>query len=210
MPKRIRCSYQLHIQLCETKPPIWRRIVVADQTTFAHLHLAIQAVMGWQNRHPYAFELAGQRYGLPNPDQPDDPTMDARRYTIGQLLQGKSLAIRYLYDFGDGWLHRIKIEATAPIGSPAALSSLPICLGGRNACPPEDFGGSQAYNQCLQAFEDPTHREHLAASRKLPQGFNAQHFDLQVAQNKIRALQLYRELIATQASSSDIAERDTA
>ena len=44
---KIRCSYQLHIQLSDTKPAIWRRLVVADSTTLAHLHQTIQAAMGW-------------------------------------------------------------------------------------------------------------------------------------------------------------------
>ena len=191
MPK-LRSSYQLHIQLCDTKPAVWRRLVVADSTTLAHLHAAIQAAMGWENRHTYAFEIAGQRYGLPHPDLPDDPTMDARRYTIGQLLQGQALAIRYLYDFGDGWLHRIKMEACQPAGSPEALTSLPICLGGRNACPPEDCGGTAAFNEWLQALEDPLHRNHGAAQRALGSGFQPQHFDLQAAQSRIHALKLLR------------------
>ncbi len=134
MPKTPN-SYQLHIQLCDTKPAIWRRLVVAESITLAQLHRAIQAVMGWQNRHLYEFEIAGQRYGQPDADQPDDPTMDARRYTLGQLLQGQALAVRYLYDFGDGWLHRIKLESVAPIASPAALHSLPMCMGGAQCLP---------------------------------------------------------------------------
>lgn len=189
---KIRCSYQLHIQLSDTKPAIWRRLVVADSTTLAQLHQTIQAAMGWENRHRYAFEIAGQHYGLPVADMPEDPTMDARRYTIGQLLQGQPLAVRYLYDFGDSWLHRIKLEACTPTGSPEALSSLPICLGGRNACPPEDCGGAPGFAQRLQALQDPQHPEHLSARRLQPAGWDAKHFDLAAAQRRIHALQLLR------------------
>lgn len=188
MPK-IRSSYQLHIQLCDTKPAVWRRLVVADNTSLAQLHQTIQAAMGWDNRHRYAFEIAGQHYGLPNADWPEDPTMDARRYTVGQLLQGAAVAVRYLYDFGDGWLHRIKLEACTPIGSPAALTSLPICLGGRNACPPEDCGGTTGFAALLQALQDPLQ---AAARRQLPAGWDAKHFDLAAAQARIHALQLLR------------------
>jgi hypothetical protein len=41
-----RCSYQLHIQLQDIKPAIWRRVVVADTTSLAQLHRIIQAAMG--------------------------------------------------------------------------------------------------------------------------------------------------------------------
>ncbi|KUF40972.1 hypothetical protein AS359_09075 [Comamonas kerstersii] len=99
--RKIRYGYQLHIQLCATKPAVWRRLLVAETTTLAQLHQIIQAAMGWENRHLYMFEIAGQRYGIPDADWPNDPTMDARRYTIGQLLRHQALSIRYLYDFGD-------------------------------------------------------------------------------------------------------------
>lgn len=203
MPK-IRCSYQLHIQLCDTKPAVWRRLVVADSTTLAQLHQAIQAAMGWENRHRYAFEIAGQHYGLPDADTPEDPTMDARRYSVGQLLQGQHLAVRYLYDFGDGWLHRVKLEACAPIGSPAALHSLPICLGGRNACPPEDCGGTPGFAELLQALQDPQHPGHKAACRLHTANWDAKHFDLGAAQARIHALQLLR------AGSDSKAKMETA
>lgn len=201
MPK-IRCSYQLHVQLCDTKPAVWRRLVVADSTTLAELHQTIQAAMGWKNRHRYAFEIAGQHYGLPDADMPEDPTMDARRYTVGQLLQAQALAVRYLYDFGDGWQHRVKLESCTPIGSPAALHSLPICLGGRNACPPEDCGGTSGFTdlvQALQALEDVQHPGHQAARRQHAAGFDAKRFDLTEAQRRIHALQLLRAGSATKA-----------
>lgn len=170
----IRCSYQLHIQLCDIKPAIWRRIAVSHTTTLAQLHRIIQAAMGWENRHLYAFEIAGQRYGMPDADWPEDPTMDARRYTLGQLLQGQALPMRYVYDFGDDWLHRIKVEAIIPLHNADSNASLALCLAGRNACPPEDCGGPLgfAHWQAQVAADD------------------AKHFDLAAAQSRVDALQL--------------------
>nr|WP_314710424.1 plasmid pRiA4b ORF-3 family protein [uncultured Comamonas sp.] len=190
---KIRCSYQLHIQLSESKPAIWRRLVVADSTSLAQLHRTIQAAMGWDNRHGFAFEIAGQRYGQPNADLPEDPTMDARRYTLNQLLQGQALPVRYLYDLNAGWQLRIKLEACTPIGSPEALHSLPICLGGRNACPPENWShGMPAFTEFVQAIQDKQHPGHQAALRLHPADFDAKLFDLPAAQARIHALQLLR------------------
>lgn len=187
---KIRCSYQLHVQLCDTKPAVWRRLVVADSTNLAQLHRTIQAAMGWQERHRYAFEIAGQHYGQPDADWPEDPTMNARRYTLGQLLQGQALTMRYLYDFADGWLHRVKLEAVTPAGSPQALHSLPLCLSGRNACPPEDCGGTPGFADFVQAIQDKQHPEHKAARRLHAGAFDTKHFDLQAAQARIHALNL--------------------
>lgn len=184
---KTRNSYQLHIQLCDIKPAVWRRLVVADAMTLAELHRAIQAVMGWQNRHLYEFEIAGQRYGQPNADEPEDPTMDARRYTLGQLLQGQALAIRYLYDFGDGWLHRIKLEAVTP-----ADSCQPQCLGGSNACPPEDCGGIPGFADFVAAVQDPAHPGHASVRRLHAGDFDPRHFDLQRAQARLHSLALLR------------------
>ena len=189
---KIRNSYQLHIQLCDTKPAIWRRLVVADSMSLADLHRAIQAVMGWQNRSPYAFEVADQRYGTPNPDWPEDPTMDARRYTLGQLLQGQALTVRYVYDFASNWAHRIKLEAVMPVGSPAALHSLPMCMGGRNACPPEHCQGIRGFADFMAAMQDAAHPGHHAARQLHAADFDAKQFDLQRAQARIRSLALLR------------------
>ena len=204
MPK-IRYSYQLHIQLCDTKPAVWRRLVVADSMSFADLHRAIQAVMGWQNRKPYAFEVADQRYGAPNPDWPEDPTMDARRYTLGQLLQGQALTMRYIYDFASNWVHRIKVEAVAPIGSPAALHSLPMCMGGRNACPPEHCQGITGFAEFVAAMQDAAHPAHQAARKRHAGEFDAKQFDLQRAQARIHSLALLRATSAAALKVESVA-----
>jgi len=199
MNTKPRCSYQLHIQLCDIKPAIWRRLLVADCISLAHLHRSIQAAMGWSNSHAYAFEIAGQRYGIPDPDWPDDPTMDARRYTLGQLLQGQALPMRYTYDFGDDWLHRIKLEAVAPLANAElaqALALSPQCLAGRNACPPEDCGGVPGYLDWLENLQ-----EHAQ------QPFDPKHFDLSAAQARMAALQVAaRPAIRTSPSKAAIQE----
>jgi hypothetical protein len=39
--------YQLKITLKDSKPPIWRRIQVKDDTTLYKLHQILQVAMGW-------------------------------------------------------------------------------------------------------------------------------------------------------------------
>ena len=49
-------NYQLKIKLKDiSKPPVWRRLLIPVKATFGELHLAIQAVFGWQMRHLYRF-----------------------------------------------------------------------------------------------------------------------------------------------------------
>jgi hypothetical protein len=42
----------------------------------------------------------------------------------------------------------------------SAANSAVLCLGGENACPPEDVGGAPGYANFLAAVADPRHEEH--------------------------------------------------
>jgi len=73
-----------------------------------------------------------------------------------------SLALRkatlnYVYDFGDYWEHRIKVEKTL---APIPELALPFCVGGARAAPPEDCGGVAGYAEFVQAMADADHPEH--------------------------------------------------
>ena len=47
--------YQLHIELRDLKPAIWRRVLVPQSVTLAKLHQVIQIAMGWTTSHlPFA------------------------------------------------------------------------------------------------------------------------------------------------------------
>lgn len=131
-PSVSRCAYQLHVQLQGTTPAVWRRLVVAERTSLAQLHRIVQTVLGWHQPQPYCFEIAGQRYGQPNPDDPNDPTMDARRYTLGQLQQHGPVPMAHSVGGGGGEgaaLLRIRVEAVQPL---TALAAIPDCLDGRH------------------------------------------------------------------------------
>jgi hypothetical protein len=48
----------------------------------------------------------------------------------------------YIYDFGDGWQHSLRVERIAAADEGMRL---PSCAGGARACPPEDVGGVGGY-----------------------------------------------------------------
>lgn len=147
---------QLKIELAGIKPLIWRRVIVPETITLAKLHQVIQAVMGWEDYHLHEFEIAGEQYGIPDPDDPfGPPVVSETRARLGKSLGGMA-SFRYVYDFGDGWEHKIKVEKVLP----ADTCPVPICIGGANACPPEDVGGSYGYAEFLEAIADPAHPEH--------------------------------------------------
>ena len=58
----------------------------------------------------------------------------------------------YLYDFGDGWSHKVELEAIQPR---EARVRYPCCLHGARACPPEDCGGPPGYERLCAVLADP-------------------------------------------------------
>src|SRR3546814_3109877 len=66
------------------------------------------------------------------------------------LVGAKTL--KYLYDFGDGWEHTIKIERLVD-AVPGVIYPRLIEATGR--CPPEDIGGPWGYGDFLEAIADP-------------------------------------------------------
>jgi Plasmid pRiA4b ORF-3-like protein len=53
--------------------------------------------------------------------------------------------------------HKVKVEKIATLDAPIDTG---VCIGGENACPPEDVGGPPGYEAFLEALADPKHPEH--------------------------------------------------
>ncbi|AOK46124.1 hypothetical protein WT60_04095 [Burkholderia sp. MSMB617WGS] len=147
---------QLKIELSRIKPSIWRRVVIPETITLAKLHRVIQAAMGWTDCHLHEFEIAGERYGIPDREFGlGESVISEARARLGKCL-GDVASLRYLYDFGDDWEHKIKVEKVLPTDT----CLYPLYLGGANACPPEDVGGPHGYDEFLEVIADSAHPEH--------------------------------------------------
>lgn len=58
-PSRV---YQLKVTIKDTKPSVWRRLLVPENTTLLDLHGILQAAFGWLGDHLHEFEIDGERY----------------------------------------------------------------------------------------------------------------------------------------------------
>ncbi len=47
--------YQIKVTLKWSKPPIWRRLLIASDTRLDELHDIIQIAMGWEDCHLHQF-----------------------------------------------------------------------------------------------------------------------------------------------------------
>jgi hypothetical protein len=132
---------------------------VDASSTLDQVHEVIQAAFGWWNYHLYEFEFGRTRYGIPDPD--DDfgfgpPTRDARKARLDQVA-GVGSSFNYTYDFGDNWEHKVTVEKVVDAST---VASLPACIDGRRAGPPEDCGGVWGYEELLTILADPSHPQH--------------------------------------------------
>lgn len=139
--------YRLKVTLQDTKPPIWRRVLVRGSEPLDRVHMILNMAMGWTDTHLHLFEVGGKSYGVPDPDgEFDFDDIDERTARLHDLGLHEGAWFTYLYDFGDGWRHRVDVERIGPAKSG---ETYPICLTGRRACPPEDIGGSYGYRDVL-------------------------------------------------------------
>lgn|GEM_PF-2017722 len=160
----IPAIYKLKVTLKGSKPPIWRRILIPSTTELPVLHSILQTVMGWDGGHLHQFVDGSYRYRDVDPSVDFDfEAFPETGTTIAGLLLKPKEHILYEYDFGDGWIHKIVLEDILPPQNPdgtPAEGTIPVCIGGRHCCPPEDVGGIWGYYEYLQAISDPTHPEH--------------------------------------------------
>jgi len=165
---------QFKIMLKGIRPPIWRRFLVPEGLSLSDLNDVIQEVMGWLSGHLHQFLCKRKRYGVPDPDWDFDKIIDEETVAIKDLGLSEKDKILYEYDFGDGWEHELLLEKILP----AEERTLPVCLKGARACPPEDCGGPWGYENLLKVLKNPEDEEYASWKEWLPEDFDPEQFDL--------------------------------
>jgi hypothetical protein len=134
----------LRIKLDNVEPAIVRRVEVPLTIRLDRLHLVLQAAMGWTNSHLYEIRARDVGWGRPDPDFGDGP-LDASKARLVDVLEDVGArSLKYLYDFGDGWEHSVRIERITDAMPGIAYPRL-IEAAGR--CPLEDVGGPWGYHE---------------------------------------------------------------
>jgi hypothetical protein len=178
---------QFKVTLLGAKPSIWRRIQVKD-CTLDKLHEHIQTVMGWTNSHLHQFDIEGRCYG--DPELLDDgfqdvECVDSKRTLLSQILpkNGKRFAIKYEYDFGDGWEHEVLFEGIPSVDPKAKY---PLCLEGERCCPPEDCGGVWGYADFLRQIGSNKRKQRAETLEWAEGWFDPEEFDATTATKSMK------------------------
>ena len=177
--------YQLKIVLGDVSPQVWRRVLVAGSVRLSELHDVIQIVMGWEQAHLHEFEIGGEIYGTPDPDDLDRrPIKDEHKVRLADVVRAPKDRFGYLYDFGDSWQHIITVEKILPHDGGRS----PVCTGGKRNRVPEDCGGLPGYQNLLQVLKNLKHPEHDAMLNWLGGSYEAEHFDIDGINQALSAL----------------------
>jgi Plasmid pRiA4b ORF-3-like protein len=185
--------YHLKITLKDSKPSIWRRVVVRGDMKLNRLHNVIQIAMGWTDSHLHQF-IVGTRsaciyFGVPDPEvaHMGSETLNERRYAVADLAPIPKTRFIYEYDFGDDWEHEVIAEKILP---PDPALKHPVCLAGANACPPEDCGGTYGYCNLLNILADRKHPDHDDMKEWVSEEFDPSRFDLMEINAELRRLKI--------------------
>jgi hypothetical protein len=176
---------RLKVTLDDVKPAVQRRLEVPLTIRLDRLHLVLQAALGWTNSHLYEIKAGGVGWGMPDPDFDDGP-LDARKARLVDVLEDVGTkTIKYLYDFGDGWEHTIKVERVTEAVPGVAY---PVLLDARGRCPPEDVGGPWGYDEFLEALADPDHESHADMKVWAGRNYDPKVVDVEALEAAVAAL----------------------
>jgi hypothetical protein len=161
--------WRFKVVLNETKPMVWRRFDTYSTVSLSQLHYCIQGVMGWEACHLFSFHDGMGYFEL------NKSSTLANISRVGDTL-------RYIYDFGDDWEHFLTIEKEMKTQPNAVY---PRCVAGRNACPPEDCGGSWGYADLVSTLAGSRNARRRELIEWLGGSFDPKHFTLDEANERL-------------------------
>jgi uncharacterized protein len=181
--------YDVRVTLLGAEPPVWRLVRVPADAQLSLVHSVLQLAMGWEDYHLHEFVGADRkRYGVVDDEYIDVEVLDEQQYPLSALLGEPGDRCLYVYDFGDDWVHELKLESVSEPGP----GDEPIwCLDGAGACPPEDCGGVPGYAALLESLRDRTDGEHADAVELLGEEFDPEAFDCADFNDQVR--DMYQE-----------------
>jgi len=180
---------QVLVTLLDIELPIWRRILIPSEFKLDKSHLVIQGAFGWTNSHLHMFRADGKEFEAIYEEVFEQQGQDESEVGFFDLLMMGGGSAEYVYDYGDHWRHTIQLEDRILSEQP----SIPSCLAGERACPPEDVGGVGGYQRMLKVLNDPADDEYESFIEWLPKNFDPEAFFVDTANAWIQEMLTYRE-----------------
>ena len=179
-----RTHYVLDVELLDSVPLVTRRIVVSGKRTLGELHRILQVSMGWEDCHLHVFEARDRSWRVADPDYGVEGVDDEWELTLDEVAPRKGSRFLYEYDFGDSWVHEIRVVERM---DPDDAAPEPRCVGGQNACPPEDSGGPPGYAWKLEVLGDPEDPDYDDVVEWMGEDYDAAAFDVDRVNTRLAA-----------------------
>ena len=166
-PVQSACVAELEVTL-DLLTPCKRTLVVPSDLNFYQLHRILQDAFEWHDCHLHQFVLKKDGMGRPREiiqpahSENDDwiafsggKSIDSTSVNIREIFEAQK-KIDYEYDFGDGWIHTIKLRRFIP----DCTTPYPHCTEAIGDAPMEDSGGAYGFDEKIKILKDPDHPEH--------------------------------------------------
>lgn len=157
-------AVELEVEL-ELTTPCTRTLLIPTDRDFYQLHRIMQNAFGWEDRHLHEFILEEGSFGRPEKvvtltEELEDVLegivyLDSLQTTLKDVFP-KYESILYVYDFGDEWVHRIRLKRLVE----DCPTPYPQCLAAEGDAPMEDCGGPAGFDRVCQILADPKHPEY--------------------------------------------------
>ena len=166
-------GYICKIVIEDTHPPVWRRVIIPDKITFEELHEIIQILFGWDGYHLHEFQTAGDDIYIGDDEESWHCQYNEQATLIDPFFRNYKW-IRYTYDFGDNWRHKINIEKTDPDYTERSV----VLLKYKGDNFEEDSGGIWGADDEERKPFDPVSVEVRLANMELPRHDELQEEEL--------------------------------
>lgn len=192
-------TYILYASIEQCPVKVFRRIKVPSNLWLGNLGKIFITAFGWAGYHLSQFTKGDVYYtSRDNIDERDSINfgcsnrhIDEMTVTVADVLPKKGSTISFEYDFGDGWIHNVRVSSV----SDEPLRGEDICVtSGKGACPPEDVGGVWGYAQMLDILsgkvDDPEEKASYEEWLGLQEGetYDPEEFDLEIANEDVEDL----------------------
>ena len=189
-------TYVLYASIEDCPVKVFRRIKVPSNLWLGNLGQILITAFGWAGYHLSQFTKGGVDYtSKENIEESFDfgyhRSIDEMTVTVADVLPQKGCKISFEYDFGDSWIHNVRVSSV----SDETLKDEDICvISGKGACPPEDVGGVWGYSQMLDILsgkiDDPEEKASYEEWLGLRKGesFDSEEFDLEMANEDVEDL----------------------
>lgn len=190
-------AYQLKIQIKNSHPPIWRRLIVPAGLSFSQLAVILNEAMGWCGYHLFSFEF--YHLGIhveDNVEEYDDfGWSDYEREEADETLIDTYLDTEgwftYIYDFGDDWQHRVTVEKILEDYDKNYAQILKY----KGNTPYEDCGGIDEYYRILEILRNPDSPEY-EEMKEWTEGNFCTEYDMECVNESLKSLCLGEKMSA--------------